>query len=462
MSTSSLNSLEKRTAISLASVFAFRMLGLFMLLPVLSVYGTELEGFSPLWVGLSIGAYGLTQALLQIPMGWLSDKFGRKRVIVAGLIMFILGSVIAAFAESIYTLTAGRALQGMGAIAAAILALAADLSRDEQRPKVMAVIGLCIGISFASAMLLGPIIAASFGISGIFWLTALLGTLGVVIVLTFVPTAVHRAPKGDTSVLLDDIKQLMQDPQLIRLNLGVMLLHLTLTAIFVALPSLLINDGFKADKHWQLYIPVLFVSFLLMVPVMIVAIKKQQEKSAFIFSVGLILLSLLSLFVMEASFWTIVTCMVFYFVAFNFLEATMPALVARLSPVGQKGSAMGVYSSAQFLGAFLGGLIGGWMAEIGTEKTVFAAATMVGLIWLIVAWGMKIPQKSKLISLFAKLQDNEQSHPPEQAAKQLANKLASLPGVLETTVVPEENRAYLKIKESEFDLQRAKALADIV
>ncbi len=462
MSISSLNSLEKRTAISLASVFAFRMLGLFMLMPVLSIYGSELEGFSPLWVGLAIGAYGLTQALLQIPMGWLSDKFGRKRVIVAGLIMFILGSVIAAFAESIYTLTLGRALQGMGAIAAAILALAADLSRDEQRPKVMAVIGLCIGISFASAMFLGPIIAASFGISGIFWLTALLGIVGIVIILTAVPKAVHRAPKGDTSVLLEDIKSLIKNPQLMRLNLGVMLLHLTLTAVFVALPSELINDGFAADKHWQLYIPILFLSFLLMVPMMIIAIKKQQEKGAFILSVVLISLSLLSLSVLELSLWVIVACMVFYFVAFNFLEATMPALVARLSPAGQKGSAMGVFSSAQFLGAFLGGLLGGVVAEFDSTKTVFAAATMVGLIWLVIAWGMKIPQKSKLISLFAKLQDNEQSSPPELAAKRLASELASLPGVLETTVVPEENRAYLKIKESEFDLQRAKAVADIV
>lgn len=461
MSASSLNALEKRTAVSLACVFAFRMLGLFMLMPVLAIYGTELDGFSPLWIGLAIGAYGLTQALLQIPMGWLSDKFGRKRVIVSGLLLFALGSVIAALAESIYMVTLGRGLQGMGAIAAAVLALAADLSRDEQRPKVMAVIGMCIGLSFAAAMLLGPMIAASYGISGIFWLTALLAIVGIFIVLTIVPTAVNRAPKGDTSASFSAIKALIKDPQLVRLNLGVMLLHLTLTAVFVALPGELINEGLAAQAHWKLYIPVLVLAFILMVPMMIIAIKKQQEKKAFLISIAFIVASLMSLSLFGYSIWAIAICMLVYFVAFNFLEATMPALVARLSPAGQKGSAMGAFSSTQFLGAFLGGVLGGALSEVSSAHTVFAAATLIGVIWLAIAWGMVVPQKSKLISLLTAVDTQVEHTSPEQAAQQLADKLADLPGVLETTVVLEENRTYLKINESEFNLQQAKKVVGI-
>lgn len=454
MSSSSLNALEKRTAVSLASVFAFRMLGLFMLMPVLAIYGQSLEGFSPLWIGLAIGAYGLTQALLQIPMGWLSDKFGRKRVIVSGLVLFALGSVIAAMAESIYMVTLGRGLQGMGAIAAAVLALAADLSRDEQRPKVMAVIGMCIGLSFALAMLLGPMIAGAFGISGIFWLTAVLAVLGILIVLTVVPTAVNRAPRGETTAVFSDIKNLVKHPQLSRLDAGVMLLHLTLTTVFVALPGQLIADGLAASEHWKLYIPVLLLGFVFMVPMMIIAIRKEKEKQAFIGSIALIVASLMTLTLFADSSWVIALCMLGYFIAFNFLEATMPAMVARMSPPHQKGSAMGVFSSSQFFGAFLGGILGGYIAQVDSAQGVFAAAALVGVIWLAIAWGMKVPPKSKLVSLLTELDSQPQ-------AEQLAAKLAALKGVIEVTVVLEENRSYLKVNDKEFDLQQAKHVAQL-
>lgn len=454
MSSSSLNHLEKRTAVSLASVFAFRMLGLFMLMPVLAIYGQELEGFSPLWVGLAIGAYGLTQALLQIPMGWLSDKFGRKRVIVAGLLMFALGSLIAAMADSIYMMTLGRALQGMGAIASAVLALAADLSRDEQRPKVMAVIGMCIGLSFAFAMLLGPMIAASFGISGIFWLTTVLALCGIVIVLTIVPTAVNRAPKGDTLAVFGDIKKLMKNPQLARLDLGVMLLHLTLTAVFVVLPSKLMSGGFAAEQHWQLYIPVLVLAFVLMVPIMIVSIKKEKEKQAFIASIALLVASLMTLTLAANSVWGIGISMLGYFIAFNFLEATMPALVSRMAPANQKGSAMGVFSSGQFFGAFLGGILGGYIASVESGQAVFAAAALIGVIWLAIAWGMQIPSRSKLISLLTEIDT-------EQQAEVLAARFVDLEGVIEATVVWEESRTYLKVNDKTFNLEQARQVAGL-
>ncbi|MBQ4852300.1 MFS transporter [Pseudoalteromonas sp. MMG012] len=449
MSIHSLNRLEKRAAASLASVFAFRMLGLFMLMPVLAIYGQSLEHVSPMWIGLAIGVYGLTQALLQIPMGWLSDKFGRKPIIIMGLIVFALGSVVAATADSIYWVTAGRALQGMGAIASALLALASDLSRDEQRPKVMAVIGMCIGLSFAVAMLLGPMVASAFGISGVFWLTAILAILGILIILFLVPSAVQRAPKGDTVATFVDIRRLIKHPQLLRLDLGVMLLHLTLTTLFVVLPVQLITGGLAAPQHWQLYIPVLLLAFILMAPVMIIAMKKQKEKEAFLGCIGLLIASSLTLVLVIDSVIGIAVCMLLYFIAFNFLEATMPALVARLSPANQKGSAMGVFSSGQFFGAFLGGILGGYIAQQGNPHGVFAAVACVGVIWLVIAWRMQIPPKSKIISLLVSLSEGEK-------AEDIADKLITLPGVIEATVVPEESRSYLKIDDKIFDLNQAK------
>ncbi|MEJ6475506.1 MFS transporter [Pseudoalteromonas piscicida] len=449
MSNDSLNPTEKRAAISLAGVFAFRMLGLFMLMPVLAVYGQSLQDVSPLWIGLAIGAYGLTQALLQIPMGWLSDKFGRKPIIVGGLLVFALGSVIAALADSIYWVTFGRALQGMGAIASALLALAADLSRDEQRPKVMAVIGMCIGMSFAVAMLLGPMIAASFGIAGIFWLTAVLALVGIGIITFMVPNAVNKAPKGETIASLADIRRLIQNPQLLRLDVGVLLLHLTLTTIFVALPGQLIRDGLAADKHWQLYIPVFLLAFILMAPMMIMAIRKQKEKQTFLLSIAMLVISSITLYCFVDSLWVIAGAMLLYFIAFNFLEATMPALVSRIAPASQKGSAMGVFSSGQFLGAFIGGALGGMLAQNFAVDTIFAATAIIGVIWFVIAWGMQVPPKSKAISLVSAVEN-------EQQATELADRLVSLPGVLEATVASDENRSYLKVDDKVFDLKQAK------
>ena len=452
MSQTALNAIEKRAAFSLASVFAFRMLGLFMLMPVLAVYGSELAGFSPLWIGLAIGAYGLTQAIFQIPMGWASDKFGRKPVIVLGLSVFALGSVIAALAESMQMVTLGRALHGMGAVASALMALAADLSRDEQRAKVMAVIGACIGMSFMLAMLVGPLVAASFGLSGLFWLIMWLAVIGIGIVLFAVPNVVHHAPRSETTANKASVLALVKSPQLLRLDFGVLMLHLTMTAVFVALPLELIKVGLEAQSHWQLYVPVFLLSFVLLVPMMMVAMKRNQEKGMFLFSVALLSASLLMMALLPLSVWSIAVAMVLYFAAFNYLEATMPALVSRIAPANQKGSAMGVYSSSQFFGAFAGGVIGGGLAELFTLQGVFAASSLIGVIWFAIAWSMRVPKRSKIISIATELSGQQQ-------ASQLASQLTALKGVLEATVVYEEQRTYLKVNDKEFDIKQARALS---
>ena len=269
------------------------------------------------------------------------------------------------------------------------------------------------------------------------------------------PNAVNKAPKGDTLASFSDIKKLIKHPQLSRLNAGVLLLHLTLTTIFVVLPSQLIKDGLVANHHWYLYIPVLLSAFILMVPIMIIAIKKEKEKQAFIGSVALLSISMFAMSIWVNSVVGIAICMLLYFVAFNFLEATMPALVSRIAPASQKGSAMGGYSSSQFLGAFLGGILGGYVAQTTSTQAVFAAAALVGLIWLIIAWKMQVPPKSKVISLMTNLSSEEQ-------AQALASQLVALPGVIEATVVRDESRSYLKINDKEFDLDQARKVAGLI
>ena len=402
---SHLNPLEKRAAWSLALVFAFRMLGLFMLIPVFAIFGKDLIGFSPLWIGLAIGAYGLTQALLQIPMGWLSDKWGRKPVMLLGLGFFVLGSVVAALADSVYMVTFGRVLQGMGAISGAVMALASDLTREEQRPKVMAVIGMTIGLSFTIAMVAGPAIAAASGLSGIFWCTALMAITGLLLVWKVVPVAVSKAPASETLATKGQITALFRHPELLRLNFGVLVLHLLLTAIFVVLPTLLLQQDFVSEQHWQLYLPVLVGAFILMVPLMILAMRRQQEKSYFLFAISLLIVSLLLMINGKQLSWTIAGLLLF-FVGFNYLEASMPALVSRIAPAGQKGTAMGIYASAQFFGAFLGGVIGGSIAGYYGLVMVFAVAAGIGLLWLVIARTMQVPARAQRLSFAVMVPDS--------------------------------------------------------
>ncbi|WP_166370495.1 MFS transporter [Psychromonas sp. SA13A] len=455
MSSNGLNSIEKKAAFSLAAVFGLRMLGLFMILPVFAIYGEQLIGYSPIWIGLAIGAYGLTQAMLQIPMGILSDKYGRKPIILIGLFIFLLGSIVAAMSDTIYGVVLGRALQGTGAIASAILALAADLSREEQRPKVMATIGMFIGLSFTIAMIIGPIVAEAFGLSGLFWFIALLTIFAMLLIQFLVPHSVNKAPRGDSVALPAQLKKLIRHPQLSRLNFGVFALHMAMTACFITLPKQFVESGLQLEDHWQLYLPTLIGSFFLMVPFMIFAIKKQKEKQMLSASVLLLTLALFLLWYLPTSFTGLVITVIMFFTAFNYLEATMPSILSRLAPAGVKGSVMGIYSSSQFLGAFSGGVLGGAIASNFGEQSIFLVMAVICCIWLIISLGMSPLKKSKNLSFTINVENEKQ-------AGEVAEQLINMPGVIEATVVFTEAIAYLKVDEKRVNITKIKRLLNQV
>lgn len=450
MSNQGLSSLEKRVAFSLASVFGLRMMGLFMIMPVFALYGQHLEGFSPLWVGIAIGAYGLTQAILQIPMGILSDKYGRKPIILGGLVLFAVGSVVAACSDHIYGVVLGRCIQGMGAIAAAVLALAADLTRDDQRTKVMAIIGMCIGFSFALSLLAGPLVAQHFGLEGLFWITAGLAILGMLIVQLLVPNPISQAPKGDTLAAPAKLKRMLFDPQLFRLDAGIFILHLVLTAVFVALPLNLVDAGLVKEEHWMLYFPAFVGAFLLMVPMIVIGVKRNNTKTMFQLALVIMMAALLLMALFSHSLWLLSLAIVLFFTGFNYLEASLPSLIAKFCPVGEKGSAMGVYSTSQFLGAFCGGMLGGGAYQLVGASGVFFVAFILMLIWLLLSVGMEKPVLLKSVTLEAVIANRSE-------AQAMAQQLSQLEGVIEAMVVLEEKVAYLKV-DSHFDLSKARAV----
>jgi MFS family permease len=450
MSNQGLSSLEKRVAFSLASVFGLRMMGLFMIMPVFALYGQHLEGFSPLWVGIAIGAYGLTQAILQIPMGILSDKYGRKPIILGGLVLFAVGSVVAACSDHIYGVVLGRCIQGMGAIAAAVLALAADLTRDDQRTKVMAIIGMCIGFSFALSLLAGPLVAQYFGLEGLFWITAGLAILGMLIVQLLVPNPISQAPKGDTLAAPAKLKRMLLDPQLFRLDAGIFILHLVLTAVFVALPLNLVDAGLVKEEHWMLYFPAFVGAFLLMVPMIVIGVKRNNTKTMFQLALVIMMAALLLMALFSHSLWLLSLAIVLFFTGFNYLEASLPSLIAKFCPVGEKGSAMGVYSTSQFLGAFCGGMLGGGAYQLVGASGVFFVAFILMLVWLLLSVGMEKPVLLKSVTLEAAIASRSE-------AQVMAQQLSQLEGVIEAMVVLEEKVAYLKV-DSHFDLSKARAV----
>ena len=451
MQVDSLNPTEKRTAISLSLVFALRMLGLFMIMPVFAIYGQNLIGYSPMWVGLAIGAYGLTQALLQIPAGMLSDKFGRRPIIYIGLSIFAIGSLVAAYSDTIYGVTAGRALQGGGAIASAILALAADVTREQQRSKSMGMIGVSIGMAFAVSMVAGPMLAPLIGLQGLFFITACGALTGIAIVHFMVPHIINKAPRGETVAIPALLGKLAKDPQLLRLNIGIFILHMTLTAMFISLPLQLQSMHLVAENHWHLYLPALLLSFLLIIPMIIIAAKKEKNRQFYLFAIILMAISLTVMAFTEKSLTVMFFCVLLYFTAFNFLEASLPAFISMLSPAGAKGSAMGIYSTYQFLGAFFGGILGGVSYKLLGYSGLFIFLASLMLIWFFISRGMHNPSKIRTHTLTATIKD-------ERQATQLTEQLVDLEGALEVVIIIEEQAVYIKANNKLFSLETAKQI----
>jgi MFS family permease len=443
-----LNSTELRSAFSLAFVYVLRMLGLFMVMPVIAISAKTYPDYSAFLVGLAIGGYGLTQALLQIPMGVLSDKIGRKPVIAGGLVIFAIGSIVAATADSLTWVVIGRFLQGAGAIAGAIMALAGDLSREEQRPKVMAIIGISIGFSFYLALLLGPIIAGKYGLSGIFLMTGVLACLCILLVLFVVPNAKNIAPKGDTLPIIEDLKSLFLHPHLIRLNISVLLLHMLITLLFVQIPVFLIDLNWPLTTHWQAYSIVLIASVIGLVGLMTIAAKRKQAVLQFSV-VGLAIVFTLLIFG-QYSFIYLMVLVSLFFTCFNYLEANFPAMVSNIAPAGKKGSAMGVYASFQFFGAFIGGVLSGSIGELLGVQWVFILASVLCCIWLLLIKDLEATNRLKRYTLKTNNQTSDLT----------LQQLSKLEGVADITVVQNEQVIYIKA-DQHFDIQQAQLVLNL-
>ena len=405
-----MNPIEKRTISTLALIYALRMFGLFMVLPVIALYGSDYEGASPALLGIAIGAYGLTQALLQLPFGVWSDRIGRKPVILIGLILFTLGSAVSAMADSIWMLIMGRAMQGAGAVASTLMALMTDLTREENRTKAMATIGASIGLSFTLAMVLGPILAAWFGLSGLFTLTAILSVLAMVLLFTVVPTPKQQVRSRDARAFVHQLADVFADRQILRLSYGIFALHSILVACFVAVPVLLKNAGLIQSDHWQVYMPVMLVAFICMVPFIIVAEKKFKMKEVLALAVAILIISVCSLYVSAGSLFGLISSLWLFFLAFNILEASLPSLE----------------------GVFLGML-------------------PFLLVWLGLVLTMARPKH--LTSYMVNLSNTSVRH-----ANDLEERLLALPGVDEVVIMLQEKAAYLKVDNKQFDPIKLKQL----
>lgn len=444
-SDSAMTPFERRASIGLASIYGLRMLGLFIILPIFALYAETLPGgHSHFLIGVALGAYGLTQAILQIPAGWLSDRYGRKPVIIVGLLLFAAGSFIAASADDIYWIIAGRVIQGAGAINAAVMALTADLTREEHRTKAMAMIGMTIGVTFSVSMVLSPLLYKHIGMSGMFELIGVLAFVSIAVVLWFIPNPAITRFHSDTEASTSKLAEVLRNKDLLRMDFGVFTLHAILMSVFMQVPFILRANGLDAQHQWQVYLPVMLIAFVLMVPPIIFAEKKSQLKQVFMIAIALAAVAQLGILFWQHSVMGVAVSLLLFFTAFNVLEATQPSIVSKISPLAAKGTAMGVFSSVQFLGAFFGSAMGGLLMQVYGGNAVFVFAIVMLLLWLVVASSMRAPQ-----ALMTKMY-----HLPElseEAAGKLRQSLAQLRGVSEVMVVAKEQIACIKVEMGGFD-----------
>jgi MFS family permease len=443
---------EFRAAGSLAAVFSVRLLGLFMIYPVFAAYAQHLSGANPYLIGEALGVYGLSQGLLQIPFGLLSDRFGRKPMIVVGLVIFAIGSAVAASSTSIGGVIVGRVLQGGGAVGSVILALVADLTSEENRTKAMATVGITIGASFMVALVAGPIAANFIGVAGIFWLMVGLAMAGIAITLFVVPNprcvSVHR----DAEAVPALISSVLWNGELLRLDVGIFALHAMLTASFLVVPGLLRGTlDIATYNDWMIYLPVLLISVAVMVPTIVVAEKYRRMKGVFVGAVIALLVSQVMLYFGAHNLYALLAALAIFFSGFNVMEASLPSLITKAAPPDAKGTAMGLYSSLQFLGIFVGGVVGGWAHQTGGTAGVFSLTAVLALLWLLAAVTMKQP--SYLTTRLVPIADGKAND------ESLAARLRQVPGVAEAVVIAEERLAYLKVDSKSFDAAMAASLA---
>lgn len=391
--------LERRASFSLASIFALRMLGLFLILPVFAIEASKLPGGDdPAQIGLAMGIYGLTQALLQFPFGLASDHLGRKRVIVFGLVVFALGSFVAALAPSLTWLAIGRAVQGAGAVSAAVTALLADQTRDEVRTKSMALVGASIGLMFALSLVAAPLLVTSTGLSGLFVMTGSLALMGVAVVVWWVPAEPFQhknLPRGS-------LAEVLRLPALLRLNLGVFILHAVQLAMWMAVPALLVEAGLSHDHHWWVYLPAVLASFVVMGMTLFPLEKRGYLRAVFLSAVGLITLVQVGFGALSYSVpneAALAVLLFVFFCGFNVLEASQPSMVSKVAPAHARGAAMGVYNTLQSLGFFAGGVLGGWLVKNVGKQGLFAVCAAGMLVWLVVAWPMQVPKPGVAVPL---------------------------------------------------------------
>ena len=444
---------EFRAAAALAAVFSVRLLGLFMIYPVFAAYAGTLTGANPYLIGEALGIYGLTQGLLQIPFGLLSDRIGRKVMIVIGLALFGVGSAIAAVSTTIGGVIIGRALQGMGAVGSVILALVADLTGEDSRTAAMAMVGVTIGASFLVALLAGPVVANFIGVSGIFWLMVALALVGIAITQFVVPSPPRLRVHRDAEAVPALLGAVLRNRELLRLDLGIFALHAMLTACFLVVPDLLRSTaGVAVHDQGVIYLPVLLISLVVMVPAIIAAEKYRRMKGVFVGAVAALVASQIMLFYGAGSLWVLLAALTVFFSAFNVMEASLPSLITKVAPPDVKGTAMGVYSSLQFLGIFIGGIIGGLAHQHGGNAGVFALTTALAAVWLLTALGMAQP--TYLTTRLVPIAENKLSDPAA-----LATRLRQVPGVVEAVIIADEGAAYLKVDGKTFDAAMAERFA---
>lgn len=444
---------EWRASSSLAGVYALRMLGMFLVLPVLALYAATLPGAqdNKALVGLAMGMYGLTQALLQLPLGMASDKFGRKKVIYIGLVVFAAGSFMAAAASSLEMLVLARAVQGAGAVSAAVTALLADLTREEVRTRAMMMIGLSIGLTFSTSLVLAPILVRWIGVPGVFALTGVLTLISIAVVAWFTPDPVCSKLHEDAQAQPSRIGEVLRNGQLLRLNFGIFALHAAQMALFTALPFAMVTLGLDKAQHWQVYLPATLVGLVLMVPLIVVGETRNKLKQVFVSGIACIAVAQLGLLFGLHSLGVIVACLVVYFIGFNVLEGSLPSLVSKIAPSDLKGTAMGVYNTMQSVGLFAGGALGGVLFQHYGFNGVFAFCSALMLLWLLVAATAAPPKavKNVTVAVAKAWQGHEEA---------LHSALMSQTGVEAVNFSIDKQTVYIKALQQGFDEAAAKQI----